>query len=355
MMPIPQSRERSPVDRLVQRYSVGALALTLLLSCAGPASSANLTLRNDHPGAREFLVQPGERAVLQGYAPMSLEAWIYPFQIVRDYRLALLGADGRTTPISALALRTAVHPDSIDRIYTGQGITLTEHWFVPHDRAGIVVSYRLRGTQGLTLQVSFRPVLNLMWPGAIGGQSAAWNGKLHAFVISEPTGRYRAYVGSPQAHRRGSATAAGPLAFTLRLTPARPRAEVVMSLSLRGHYDGLTTYRKLLQDSSRLESRDSRMLHDQLSRLATLDTPDQAANRAFRWAEIALEQAWVCNPELGCGLIAGYGPTRGARSTNGSSAATASTPRALSMPSGIGKGSLPSLPSCAGIRTPPPA
>jgi hypothetical protein len=298
---------------LVWTRSAAALALVLLLSFAAPASGADLTLRSAHPSAREFLVQPGERAVLQGYARQGLEAWIYPFQILRDYRVAILGPNGRTTPLSALSLRTAVHPDSIDRIYTGERIAFTEHWFVPRDRAGIVVSYRLRSTQGLTLRVSFRPVLNLMWPGAIGGQSATWDRALHAFVVSEPTGRYRAYVGSSQARRRFSSTVAGPLAFTLELTPARPRADVAMTLYLRGHYDGLATYRELLKEWGGLERRDSRKLNGHLSCLTTLDTPDEAANRAFRWAEIALEQAWVCNPELGCGLVAGYGPTRGAR------------------------------------------
>ena len=28
---------------------------------------------------------------------------------------------------------------------------------------------------------------------------------------------------------------------------------------------------------------------------------------------MALDQAWVGNPKLGCGLVAGYGPSRAAR------------------------------------------
>ena len=42
-------------------------------------------------------------------------------------------------------------------------------------------------------------------------------------------------------------------------------------------------------------------------------TPDDEVNRAIAWSEIALDQAWVCNADLGCGYIAGYGPSRGAR------------------------------------------
>ena len=41
--------------------------------------------------------------------------------------------------------------------------------------------------------------------------------------------------------------------------------------------------------------------------------PDHAVNQQLAWAQIALDQAWVCNEVLGCGLVAGYGPSRDAR------------------------------------------
>ena len=44
-----------------------------------------------------------------------------------------------------------------------------------------------------------------------------------------------------------------------------------------------------------------------------IETPDEEVNRALAWSEIALDQAWVCDPDLGCGLVAGYGPSRNAR------------------------------------------
>jgi glycogen debranching enzyme len=50
-----------------------------------------------------------------------------------------------------------------------------------------------------------------------------------------------------------------------------------------------------------------------LNNMLQIETPDEAVNRALAWSEIALDQAWVCNPDLGCGLAAGYGPSRNAR------------------------------------------
>ena len=39
-------------------------------------------------------------------------------------------------------------------------------------------------------------------------------------------------------------------------------------------------------------------------------TPDETVNKNLAWAEVALDQARVCNPDLGCGSVGGYGPSR---------------------------------------------
>src|ERR1019366_808603 len=49
------------------------------------------------------------------------------------------------------------------------------------------------------------------------------------------------------------------------------------------------------------------------SEIVKVTTPDPHSNRAIQWAQIALEQAWTCNPRLGCALVAGYGPSHGSR------------------------------------------
>jgi len=49
------------------------------------------------------------------------------------------------------------------------------------------------------------------------------------------------------------------------------------------------------------------------SEFVKVTTPDAEVNRSIKWAQIALEQAWTCNPRLGCALVAGYGPSHGAR------------------------------------------
>lgn len=287
---------------------------------SGVLAGEDLTLTTEHPGARQFLAQPGERAIVQGYAGHGLEAWIYPFQVLRNYRVSLVGDGGGLTPVSSLLTSTTVRPESIERVYTGQDFKLVEHWFVPRNRPGIVLSYRLTGMRPLRIQIAFEPVLDLMWPAGIGGQESAWDPKLKAFDIHETTGQFHAYVGSLQAEGHGDPTSYTEpwrehreLSLIIPLTPGGDSVAVGMTLTITGKYDGAAEYRTILQDWKSEEKQARASYEERLAGMVELQTPDEAANRAFRWAEVALEQAWVCNPYLGCGLVGGYGPSRDTR------------------------------------------
>jgi glycogen debranching enzyme len=45
-------------------------------------------------------------------------------------------------------------------------------------------------------------------------------------------------------------------------------------------------------------------LHDGL---LSIDTPEDELDLALEWAKVNLDEAMVCNPDIGCGLVAGYG------------------------------------------------
>jgi glycogen debranching enzyme len=40
------------------------------------------------------------------------------------------------------------------------------------------------------------------------------------------------------------------------------------------------------------------------------DSPDRRLDLALRWAALNMDEALACNPDLGCGLVAGYGPSQ---------------------------------------------
>jgi hypothetical protein len=72
-------------------------------------------------------------------------------------------------------------------------------------------------------------------------------------------------------------------------------------------------FRKLARDGVALQSEFAAHNQELEDNLLQVETPDRSVNQAIAWAQFALDQAWACNPDLGCGYVAGYGPNRGAR------------------------------------------
>ena len=307
------------------------LPWTLLChGCDTPAAFAQ-TARPQGAGSRvwstdavqpRFVAAHGERAVLMGYGAQGLEAWGYPFQMLCGLQVGFrpVGTSAET-PGQALLRRIDYTPSTVTRVYIGPDYLVRETLFVPQDQAGAVLSYEVQGARPLEIGVHFVPVMNLMWPGSVGGQYTRWQADLPGYVITEPEHGYSAAIASPNIvlhDDTGNPTvpAQTSVSFTLRtgaFEEGISRASVALLLidpktpdraaAVHAFQAGISAQRELA------------LAHDlQLQRNAlAVTTPDEETNRAIAWAEIALDQAWVCNPMLGCGLVAGYGPSRDAR------------------------------------------
>jgi glycogen debranching enzyme len=269
---------------------------------------------------QRFFAAHGRRALIDGYSTGGLEAWVYPFQIFRDYRITFRER-GAATSVEATSIlsRTEYQPDSVTRIYLGPGFTVREKLFVPLDAPGAVITYSIQGAHSIGIEVHATPVLNLMWPAAVGGQSVAWNADLKAFVLAEPAYGYSAVVGSPQivAHDDpGNGTLQGadgpPLNFILQ-PETSGIATVFIALNPPHASDRGALFSQMIHDGGTLEAESAAHWNRFSNSVLKVTTPDEEVNRAIAWSEIALDQAWVCNPDLGCGYVAGYGPTRAGR------------------------------------------
>lgn len=287
-----------------------ALASTAFAQTRTP--DPGLVLSANNAGSR-FVAAHGERALLMGYSSPGLEAWAYPFQLFRSYRVQFL-PQGEDSAIdgSAILRRIEYRPEQIVRIYVGPNFEVREHLFVPRDQPGVVLTYDVTGRQAVEIKVTLLPVLNLMWPGAIGGQNLNWAPALHGYVISEQTTGMRAVMASPQAVAHTSvvnSTHRQNLTQSLLLRPAEGRAQLFAVLENSKEPVG--------RELTLLETSYNTLMADALAHTRSLldggiqlHTPDPALNRAFTWSKIALDQAWVCNDSIGCGEIAGYGPSR---------------------------------------------
>ncbi len=297
----------------------------LLLSLTALAPPTPAQTSTDTTTPQRFFAAHGRRALINGYASSGLDIWAYPFEILNDYQVSFR-PQGTTTPIAAATLlrRVTYNSDSITRTYLGPNFIVHETLFVPLDQPAAIVSYSVESAQPVAICIHATPILNLMWPASVGGQSTAWNPSLNAFLLSEQTDGYTALIGSPnltahdQLGNRTSQVPNGyPLGFTLQPSSSGPsdpaEASLFIALNLPGTKDISSLFESLQTNYPSLRQKSTQHLADLASTLVTVTTPDPQINQALAASELALDQAWVCNPDLGCGFIAGYGPSRGAR------------------------------------------
>jgi len=306
---------------------------------------AALVLNTDTVAPRRFVSVHGRAALIDGYSQNGLEVWAYPVQLVRGYRLGFRMA-GSVFEIDGQSIlrRITYLPEAVIRTYIGSNFIVKEKLFVPLYSPGAILTYTVESTRPVDIVVHFTPVLNLMWPASIGGQDANWQASTRAgasgYVLSEPTNHFAAFIGSSAvvahdeiSNSTVSSASPGALAFTVRAggdsanaaanTPTNATATVLIAAAddtvsgaespskissiLGNTVERLSNTRMQLQQEAV-----AHYVHLQADELQ-IETPDAAINRDLAWAEIALDQAWVCNPYLGCGIVAGYGPSRGAR------------------------------------------
>jgi glycogen debranching enzyme len=259
----------------------------------------------------------GRRAAFLGREDGSFEAWAYPLKLLHDLRLSF-GVSSYADPIPADSLATTVdiRPEASTIRYSHAIFTVEATWLVPLDQPGGLVLLDVTTSEPITIYVKFRPDLKPMWPAALGGQYSSWDDDLKAYVIGEGSGRNAAIVGSPlaltppeqPAHNLPDA----PSQFAIRVTPevaSRGLVPLVIVGSVEKLEAARRAYAALLaspESAYREAAAHYRRLREEMT---SLDAPDRRFTLAFEWGKVALDKGLVCNPHLGCGLIAGLGPS----------------------------------------------
>ena len=297
---------------------VAQVVIARLAVAQGSPSLAELRWTTAESRDDRYLIVPGGRGMVSGYATPGLEVWTYPLQLLRGYRVGFR-VGGDTTEIDGRTLTDSVEhtPSAATRVYVGRGFTVRERIVAPVDLPGATISYAVASSTPVAITVHFTPTLNLMWPAGIGGQEIHWDSTHSAYVIDEPSHRFRGAVLSRQIVRHDdwrNATHGAELErdFTFTLRPPAGGAAIVSFAGASAPNEDPVAIAEAL--ASRPEEYEARARERYAAlRLVDVETPDSAVNRALRWAQVTLEQAWVCNPQLGCGMVAGYGPSRGER------------------------------------------
>ena len=289
-----------------------------------PSLSA-LTWNTDAVEPRRFVAVHGRRALVEGYTGNGLEIWAYPVQIADGYRPGFL-VEGTPTEYDGRTLlrRITYTPQAITCTYIGPDFVVEERLFVPLQLPGALITYTVHSRKSVDVLVHFHPVLNLMWPAAAGGQSMRWDAAANAYLLSEPLNRFSAVVGSRDAvaHDAIFNSAQSPSGRTETTFVIRPHTEQNASSGKRatvflaandGTEDAAAVAATMLRQHTQLESEATAHYQQVLNTSVSIETPDAHLNRDLAWAAIALDQAWVTNPQLGDGLVGGFGPSRNER------------------------------------------
>lgn len=326
-----------PARLLVAVALVASLGGSRLAAQASPTAATPLPWVRGHLDwtgpARPagYLGVEGRRAAALGTEQGDFEVWAWPLKLVHGLTLSFqtpLYAD----PVRAqdVARTVEVTPAGATITYSHAAFTVRERIFAPTDEPAIAIVLDVEAVRPLEIVASFTSDLQLAWPGGLGGQYILWNDSLKAFELTESRRQFNALIGSPFATRattnptwsvpdapsqmRIAVGDQGPVAMPRWQEPAGRLVNVVargIPLVLVGQIAPrdtvLATYRRVLARLPELYA--ERVAHADSVVASAVGFGDTATDRLARWAELNLDEALVCNPDLGCGPVAGYGPS----------------------------------------------
>jgi glycogen debranching enzyme len=300
---------------------------------AFPLGTSPLALSGDvRPGV--FLSAVGRRAIAMGTEDGKFELWSWPIKWMHDLELSFR-IPKYTDPIPAHAVAHTVveRPEGVTIEYAYEQFTVKQHVFVPLDLPAVVMLLEVDAIRPLEIVARFAPDIHLAWPAGLGGQYLIWNDPARAFLMSEGSRRINAYFGSPAISQASDVLAhmlaASPPQFVMTVggagqqytppklsePPGRGIDEhiafipIVLAGGEMSRDSALALYKALIAPGAAEREWARRVAHEDSLRETrfALHSPDPLLDRAVEYAKVNLDESFVCNPDLGCGLVAGYG------------------------------------------------
>ncbi|MBV6521744.1 MAG: hypothetical protein MNPFHGCM_01888 [Gemmatimonadaceae bacterium] len=286
-----------------------------------------------------YLAAPGRRSIAMGTEDGRLEFWSWPIKWLHDFQLAFrVPKYAAPIPGREIARYVTVRPEGFTIEYAHETFTVRQTVFTPLDKPAAIVLLEVDAIRPMEIVATFVPDIHFAWPAALGGQYVAWNAEQKAFVFSESRRTVNAFLGSPAVTQASDVPAhmlsAAPPQIVIGVGDVNERyteprlgeppgrnvnihvayIPIVLAGGEMSRDSARALYAELsAPDAARREWR-RRVEHGDSIRANTVSiiTPDTILNRAVEWAKVNMDDGMVCNPDLGCGLVAGYGLSGGA-------------------------------------------
>jgi len=257
----------------------------------------------------------GQKSAILGREDGRLETWIYPHKVLHNFELHfLIENENEMVEGKDAVYRIDVYPHQTILHYVHSSFKVEEIFFSPLREPGVVVLLSVEAFKPLSVVASFTPDLKPMWPAGLGGQYSYWDKEKKYFVISEGTRKNVALIGSPAGEQFSSGPAhalpEGDMKIKIDVKPEdskRTLFPIFISASHDGRKRADKVYSRLGENFKDLYLEKYRYYEKLAKDYLYVQTPEERLNQAFQWAKVAVDKALVCNPQLGCGLVAGYG------------------------------------------------
>jgi glycogen debranching enzyme len=267
------------------------------------------------------------------------ELWSWPIKWMHDFQLAFrVPKYAEPIPGREVAQSVVQRPEGVTIEYAYETFTVRQHVFAPLDEPAIVMLLEVDAVRPLDVIARFTPDIHLAWPAGLGGQYLVWNQDARAFLFSEGRRKINAFLGSPAITQASDVPAhmlaAAPPHFVLGVGSDAERYAVPKlgeppgkGIDLRVAYIPIVlaggemprdsarrVYERLTAPGAAERAWRRRVAHADSLRATqlSLHSPDSLLDRAVEYAKVNLDESFVCNPDLGCGLVAGYGLSGGA-------------------------------------------
>ncbi len=300
-------------------------ALAEFLCAVGSTALAIDVPRFDLPQSGLVLEQParsgrffsvaGRRSAVFGYENRGLEAWVYPLKVLDELRLSFRIA-GYPLEIEGadILASVSVRPEATVFVYSHAAFTVRQIVFAPLHEPGVVVLLDVDSSLPMTVLVSFRPRLKLMWPAGLMTANVEWDEKARLYLLTEETKRFVGVIGTPG----GTDLAVMPYQeepkdVPLRFSVAVPLSEqrerfvpLVVAGGVQGKDEAKASWQRLLGSVRPLYEANVAHYRELLARTVSIATPDPRLDAALAWAKVGIDKGLVTNPFLGTGFLAGY-------------------------------------------------
>ena len=262
-----------------------------------------------------FCESVGQKAAILGFEKGVFETWVYPFKIASDLQFTVsipqfnLFIEGKN-----IAQRIIVRPEMTSLVFSHDLFTIQWHLLTPINEPGCIFLFDVNTYAPLELWISFVPNLIPMWPAGLGGQYTLWLDELNCYYIGEGSKKYCGIIGSPLAksmsnipgHQLPDEAMKLMIPISKELS-AESYIPVIVTGSIEGKEKASQRFIHLLNSISQIYENNIKHYQKLRSDFMTIKTPAPQLDQAFEWAKISLDKGMVESPQLGKGMVAGYG------------------------------------------------